>query len=738
MRLDLKLSQKWLILVSVPLLFELVFIIALVAMLQQAEREIGREERARVVLGHVDHVKMSALDAGSAAAGYSVSGASFFLKIFQDAAENIQSEFSALQRLTGDGGVGSTSLKECKSLIDQALSRLREGLAALQREEQLEGLGKLEEGKNLLEDFRLKVSNMLQAQEQVLRATSAARVQAKQRVQAVLAAGVALNILIAFGLAAFFYRGTMARLDVLMDNTRRLAEGKALKPTLSGNDEIAHLDQVFHDMAAALAEAARKERALVDNAQDVICTFDGEGRFGRVSPSSLKVWGYKPEELVGKKYTDLVAQQDSDRSLHLARKSLHGAPFESRVRRKDGAIVHMLWSAYWSEAEKSLFCVAHDITERKRAEELLRASEARVRQIIDSMPVGLVLIDEKGTIDMVNPATVEMFRYTAAELTGKHFKTLLHERKEREPEAFMASMFQEAIGRISEREAVRKDGSVFAMELSLKGYLAREGPRFLAIMLDVTERHELERLKQEFLAMVSHDLRSPLTAIQAFLTMLNEGIYGELTPKGKDKAAAADRSATRLLNLVNDLLDLDKLESGTFQMEFSDIPLSSVIDRSLDAVRAIAEQRGIILEAPPEDLHVHADGDRLVQVLVNLLGNAIKYSPQGESVAIDARPADGFVEVRVTDKGRGIPAHLKGTIFEKFKQVDIKDHKQKGGSGLGLAIAKALVEQHGGTIGVESEEGKGSSFWFRVPAAKWRAEEPLSPSRERLSADLGS
>lgn len=717
MAINLKLSHKGLILVSVPLLFELAFIVLLTLVVNQAEKEIWREVRARTVLTHVGQISTGSLDAVSAAAGYGVSRASMFTEVFADSTKPLAGHFAALQSLVSDPRQLAT-VTECKKLMDEIIAHLSKGMSLLRDGKELDGLGEMETGKQLQEDFRHKINELLSNQEKILQTSAAARAEARQRVQMVLLAGVVFNILLAFGLAIYFNKGTASRLSVLVDNTNRLANNEPILPVMTGDDEIGHIDKVFHDMADKLAEAARKERAIVDNAIDVICSLDAHGKFVRVSPASTKVWGYTPEELVGKRYTDLVIQQDSDKGLQEARKSLSGAPFESRVRRKDGAIVHTLWSAYWSPTENALFCVAHDITERKRAEEMLRASEERTRQIIESMPVGLLIIDDKGRIEMTNPATLEMFGYERTELLRKHIRMLFHEPKEDTTDEFMNKLFADSIGKITERDGWRKKGDSFTMELSLKEYLAKEGRRFLAIMLDVTERHELERLKQEFLAMVSHDLRSPLTSIQAFLMMLNEGIYGDLTKKGQDKAQSADRSATRLLALVNDLLDLDKLESGRFQMEFSNIPISSVIDRSLDALRAIAEKQGIVFETPKTTAEVYADGDRLVQVLVNLLGNAVKYSPPGESVVISVAQSDGLVEVRVTDKGRGIPPQLRDAIFEKFKQVDAKDHKQKGGSGLGLAIAKALIEQQAGSIGVDSEEGIGSSFWFKVPVAQ--------------------
>jgi signal transduction histidine kinase len=227
---------------------------------------------------------------------------------------------------------------------------------------------------------------------------------------------------------------------------------------------------------------------------------------------------------------------------------------------------------------------------------------------------------------------------------------------------------------------------------------------------------EIERMKQEFVSMISHDLRTPLTSIQLFLGMLAKGKYGALNESGAKKADMADRNAVRLIGLINDLLDVEKMESGQLTLARSIVTVGGIIERSVDSVRAVAEQKGIQIKVETlEDLSVDADADRLVQVLVNLLGNAVKFSPDGAAITVKVAEVDSHVEISVIDFGRGIPEELKQTIFERFKQADASDATEKKGTGLGLAICKAIVEQHGGTIGVESELGKGSRFWFSLP-----------------------
>jgi signal transduction histidine kinase len=224
-----------------------------------------------------------------------------------------------------------------------------------------------------------------------------------------------------------------------------------------------------------------------------------------------------------------------------------------------------------------------------------------------------------------------------------------------------------------------------------------------------------ERAKQEYVAMISHDLRSPLTSIKFVLAMVNGGTYGAISENGLKRVKGAESNAERLISLINTLLDLEKMEAGKLEMNLSEIRTSDVIDRSVEAVFSLAELMGIKIETPQNDRTIIGDSGRLVQVLVNLLSNAIKFSPRGSAVTIAVEDVPGYVELRIIDRGRGIPASHINAIFDRFQQVEESDAKERGGTGLGLAICKAIIEGHGGTIGIESELGKGSTFWFRIP-----------------------
>ncbi len=239
------------------------------------------------------------------------------------------------------------------------------------------------------------------------------------------------------------------------------------------------------------------------------------------------------------------------------------------------------------------------------------------------------------------------------------------------------------------------------------------GIRFFGI--DVTAAHLLERAKGKHIGVVSHELRTPIGAVQGALQLLTRLLPEDLGPKPKELMALASRNAARLLALVNDLLDLERLEAGQLTMERRPVALAEVFAVARDATAPLAEQRGVLLEWSPGDLIVRADSDRLARVIINLVGNAVKFTPAGKRVSVAAMRAGTESLVRVQDEGRGIPPDALERVFERFAQVARSDAIEKGGSGLGLTIARAIVLAHGGRIWVESTEGVGSTFFVALP-----------------------
>jgi signal transduction histidine kinase len=224
---------------------------------------------------------------------------------------------------------------------------------------------------------------------------------------------------------------------------------------------------------------------------------------------------------------------------------------------------------------------------------------------------------------------------------------------------------------------------------------------------------------REIITMVSHDLRTPLTSIHGMLSLLSVGACGQLPPKALEAIQVAERGSTRLIALINDLLDIEMLESGQMNMDLKNGSTSALIKRSVEAVAGFASLHNIEIKVPePEpknDYQLYADEDRLVQVLVNLLSNAVKFAPNGSSITISVVNKGRAVEFRVSDQGPGIPSAHQGSLFQRFRKLEDITSNKLAGSGLGLAICKAIIEAHHGHIGIESNAGDGSTFWFRLP-----------------------
>ena len=372
----------------------------------------------------------------------------------------------------------------------------------------------------------------------------------------------------------------------------------------------------------------------------------------------------------------------------------------------------------WLEMFELLGAQVGQFVERHAATRALRESNDRMRAVVDNMLEGLITISDRNVIEQVNPAAEAMFGYNPGELVGQHLKLLMPQSLAPQADEFLKDVAQKALGRISEWDGRRKNGELFRFELSLFAFQTPEGRHFAGHLRDISERKKLEKMKQEFVATVSHELRTPLTSIRGSLSLLAGGALGDLPDEAREVVLIAERNTIRLISLINDILDLERVEAGRVQLKVEEIPLAAVVERSLESVRGFAEQHGIAIVAPATEARVAGDLDRLVQVLVNLLSNAVKFSPPAGTVTVEVAERDDHAEVSVRDNGRGVPAHRREAIFERFEQVQSSDARQKGGTGLGLAICKAIVEQHGGTIGVRSEPGRGSRFWFRIPSRR--------------------
>ncbi|HEY9733242.1 MAG TPA: PAS domain S-box protein [Drouetiella sp.] len=725
MKLKLTLAQKGMIAVSTMLLFQLAFIGAVAKMLDQAGKDLEHEAQVRQIIAHlnsltgiwnqttigltrvVQHGWLSGETAEQSEANPE------FQQEYYKQPQMVHTECLVLRRLTKDDPTATAALNDIDNYCKTGLYMMEKvRMCAFNQNpgEQYSWLAKLRNLGNQTVDREQKLLRYYTEMEDKI---SEEQAKNRQNTSMLMVALVAFDVLIAFIFALLFTKGITGRVNRLIDNSLRLAAHEPLRARMKGSDEIAKLDRTFHEVADTLEQARQKERAIVDNATDLICSIGKDGRFSAVNPAVETMLGFAPDELLGQRFIQIVVdnhRNDLRNYLDQVMRTGNAQPFELQLLRKDSQQIFAVWSAQWSEKEQTWFCVVHDISERKREENLIRASEERIRSVIENLPVGVVTTDEHGNVESINQMTSDMFKVYEKDVLEKPVSILFEDSN--------GSMQDLKAGKSLEQTAKKANGETFPVELTTAEYEGFEGNRLLIHIKDITERKEIEKLKQEFIAMISHDLRTPLTSIGGTLTLIQEGIYGEISDGGNKRVTDAQRNVERLINLVSDLLDLEKLEAGKLTMEMSPCNVSDVIDSSISSVKSYAEQKGIALHAASGGAEISADHDRLVQVLVNLISNAVKFSPVGGNVYVSSERKEDFVILSVKDEGRGIPKEFQDSIFEKFQQVASGDAKRSMGTGLGLAICKAIVESHNGKIGVDSDGKTGSTFWIRLPAVE--------------------
>ncbi|MGA7341210.1 MAG: ATP-binding protein [Terracidiphilus sp.] len=356
--------------------------------------------------------------------------------------------------------------------------------------------------------------------------------------------------------------------------------------------------------------------------------------------------------------------------------------------------------------------------ERDRAEKLYREQEILLNSVAD----GICGLDPGGLVSFANPAAANLLGADPASLTGKPIHDLLHGSASLSNRCRDDCALLRATGKLrrmataGEDTFFRNDGDSFRVDYNLTPILDHgrlSGSVFS--FRDISQRYALDRLKDEFVSTVSHELRTPLTAIRGALGLLSSGSLGHVNDKSANLLRIALSNSERLVRLINDILDLERIQSGREPFTFRPVQLADVIRQAIDGMQPVADAAGVQLIHDPTQVEIAADADRLLQVLTNLLSNAIKFSPPNATVSVLLRPDVSGVTLSVVDAGRGIPADKLEVIFGRFQQVDASDSRQKGGTGLGLAICRTIVQQHSGRIWAERNSVSGSTFRVFLP-----------------------
>jgi PAS domain S-box-containing protein len=353
----------------------------------------------------------------------------------------------------------------------------------------------------------------------------------------------------------------------------------------------------------------------------------------------------------------------------------------------------------------------------------LRKSEGHLQAIVDNTIDGLITIDRVGIIQRYNPGCEAIFGYDQEEVIGRNVNMLIPGTEGRNHDAYMRRYERTGearfIGKRREVSGRHKSGRLVDIEVAIAEIKVGDEVLFSGIVRDITERKRVERLKSEFVSTVTHELRTPLTSIMGSLALLRSGALGKLNEKAMRMLVLAHDNGERLVNLINDILDIDKIEAGALEFNLTDANLRDLITRAAQEINSYAEQYGvrIIVNDIPQDIVVETDPDRFQQVMGNLLSNAAKFSPKGAEVVVSAGMTGHTVRVSVADKGPGIAPEFRKHIFQRFAQADSSDTRAKGGTGLGLSISKAIIDRLGGQIGFDTPPGGGTTFYFELPAA---------------------
>jgi PAS domain S-box-containing protein len=357
---------------------------------------------------------------------------------------------------------------------------------------------------------------------------------------------------------------------------------------------------------------------------------------------------------------------------------------------------------------------------RQLVVEALRTSEATFRMAMETAPIGQALVRPDGRFLDVNKALCELLGYGEDELLQADFQRITHPNDlEEDVELVRRTLAGEMHKYRMEKRYLHKSGRVIYALLSVS--LVRDAvgkPNyFVAQIQDVSEQRELERLKSEFISVVSHELRTPMTSIRGALGLVLGTMGQQLPAKAKSLLEIANNNCQRLIRLVNDILDIDKIASGKTHFDVQERVLADVVRKALQPMETYAQRFQVKLSLTPvaPDLRVCVDEDRLAQVIANLVSNAVKVSPANELVRISAQRHANVARLCVVDRGPGIPIEFRGRIFEKFAQADSSEARRLEGTGLGLYISRQLVEQMGGRIGFETTLGEGTTFWIEFP-----------------------
>ena len=741
---NLKIAYKGLVLIALPLLFVLLFVALVIRMKREYEESQSLVAHTKEVITTAQSLWTQLANAQYVLRAYVVTGLPNMAEPYYVAAQEAPRTLARLQGLVRDDPLQSARAAEMAVTAQGRLTLYAEIERLMREGRKAEAVEQLRNSysRPVWEDLYQDIGSFIAYEEHLDEQRQGRVARSWKRLNWLLAAETLAALMLAVMLVVLFGRGISARLQTLMDNARSLSDGRALSAPLTGADEIAQLDQVFHQMAKSIEEATLKERAISQYAQDFICSIDASGTFVKANPATLKIFGYHPEELIGRHFLDLVAPDEVEASLVefqalRLREAVNGK--ETRCLRQDGSVVHMLWSATWSDLHQLLFCVARDITERKRGEEARQAYAAEIHDLYNQAPCGYHSLGSDGTFLQINDTELTWLGYAREEVIGKlRFQDLLT------PES--RQIFYESFETYKQRgwvndlefQIYRKDGSSMTVLLNATAIKDADG-RYLSgrsTLFDITERKQaddkIKRLNQDlerratqvetanrelesFSYSVSHDLRAPLRHIDGFVGLLKKN-RSSMDEKSQRYLQIISESAKHMGRLIDDLLSFSRM--GRAEMQHSVVSMQELLKEVQRELGKEAAGRSIEWKVGRLPA-IQADPAMLRLVFINLLSNAIKYTRPREEAVIEigsdcSRP--DAVAFYVRDNGVGFDMRYIDKLFGVFQRLHRADEFE--GTGIGLANVRRIIHRHGGETWAEGRVGSGATFYFSLPTPR--------------------
>ena len=774
---DLPLRWKGFTVVLIPLT-ALICGFASVYAIQRAEE--SAEDwvlHTSLVLGDLHDTQTAISDAQEAVRGFVISGREDFLALYWKAQATLPQRLSALGGLVKDNADQTKRVNDLHQLVAERLQLLANLIDAARQNNQAKVTALenqlLWETRTLRGRLHAKF-NEINQEEDRLQIERSEQLQNVHRMSLMIIAASAVFGLLG-GLVAMrlFSRGIVHRIHFIGNNAQRLAKALALEPGTACRDEIGELGRRLEDASCALdsnrhalRESEARLQAVLDNALSVIYVKDLDGKFVLVNRAFASLLDISKEEIIGKTGHDLYPANEADVFQKNDRAALEaGMPVQTEeiLRREDGIHTFISSKVPLRDANGKIYAlcgISTDITQRKQAEDELRQRKHEVEAavhtnqlIMDNSRDVICTTDAAGNFLTVSAACKALWGYKREELIGRAYIDLVFPPDIPKTEQAAANIM--AGGTVSdfENRYVRKDGSL--VHVMWSAYWSAADHIMFCVAHDITERAQTaailaaakaeaeraNRAKSEFLSRMSHELRTPLNAILGFAQILELDAKTDADRESVDQIL---RAGHHLLDLINEVLDLSRIEAGRLSISKEPVELGDVIRECTQLIRPLAEQRHVDLkmsDGETREKYVQADRQRLKQVLLNFLSNAVKYNREGGSVGISCKPAkDKTLRLKVRDTGYGMTPENVQRLFKPFERLQA-DGTATQGTGLGLALSKRLVELMGGRIGVESTPGKGSLFWIELPqteAPVQRLQCDGSGSRFNLLQDVDS